>query len=189
MRGFHGSSNSLKHLKTFFTPYARIYAPTKPIHVAGTWEKLKPAVHLMLTHTRTLASAFGETTDVIRRFRQEAKSNRTVWEKWFQTPVILVLITYNILPLSLPSALPLQTSWLQVVARHLSLCHPPYGLLSPSLSEAMETWFLSSVFLSRLLFFLLSFLPLLYLHTAHFMVTFSFKSLLRHAFIKNACEH
>lgn len=88
---------------------------------------------------------------------QEAKSNKTNWEKWFQSPVITVLITYSALPLFYflhPSNFRPASSWLQFAARRLSLCHPPYGFLSPSLSEAMETWFFYLVFLSA---FFLSF--------------------------------
>lgn len=88
------------------------------------------------THTVKRLMSFGVSSDA-----PEAKSNTAHWEKWFQTLVITALITYSarsfspFLPsfsLSLPPFPPFRSvsSWLQFMARRLSLCHPPYGFLS-----------------------------------------------------------
>lgn len=64
----------------------------------------------------------------------KGRTSRALWEKWFQKLVFTALITYSALSfpppfLTLPpSSLFISAStWLQLTARRLSLCHPPYG--------------------------------------------------------------
>lgn len=87
----------------------------------------------------------------------EVHSNRALGEKWFQKLVITALITYSALSfpppfLTLPpfSLFISASTWLQFMARRLSLCHPAYGFYFPL---CVQQWKLFSFFNSAQLFF------------------------------------